>query len=184
MWDVIPHPRTHGPTDQTQGGGNCANALTAAARLGLAPTLVTKIGADGLGDGIISELHRDGIDTTHVLRAKGHPSPFTYIIVDRQGGTRTCIHTPGATLEPYEMDEQRISSVLEGASLVYFDGRLTEAAVPLARAARLRKIPVRCTEMGKGVMLGSVEFTFGRLHRVYEGQNMTGHVVSLSYPSA
>ncbi|GIL55507.1 hypothetical protein Vafri_11071 [Volvox africanus] len=127
---------------ETQGGGNCANALTAAARLGLAPTLVTKIGADGLGDGIISELHRDGIDTTHVLRAKGHPSPFTYIIVDRQGGTRTCIHTPGATLEPYEMDEQRISSVLEGASLVYFDGRLTEAAVPLARAARLRKIPV------------------------------------------
>lgn len=29
---------------QTQGGGNCANALTAAARLGLYPTLVTKVG--------------------------------------------------------------------------------------------------------------------------------------------
>ncbi|GLI60496.1 hypothetical protein VaNZ11_002658, partial [Volvox africanus] len=127
---------------ETQGGGNCANALTAAARLGLAPTLVTKIGADGLGDGIISELHRDGIDTAHVLRAEGHPSPFTYIIVDRRGGTRTCIHTPGAPLEPYEMDEERISSVLEGASLVYFDGRLTEAALLLVRAARLRKIPV------------------------------------------
>lgn len=33
-----------------------------------------------------SELHSDGIDTTHVIRAAGHPSPFTYIIVDRQGG--------------------------------------------------------------------------------------------------
>lgn len=32
-----------------------------------------------------SELRRDGIDTAHVLRAEGHPSPFTYIIVDRTG---------------------------------------------------------------------------------------------------
>ncbi|GLC72810.1 hypothetical protein PLESTF_001295700 [Pleodorina starrii] len=127
---------------ETQGGGNCANALTAAARLGLAPTLVTKIGGDGLGDGILSELGADGIDTTHVLRAEGHPSPFTYIIVDRQGGTRTCIHTPGAPLEPCEMDAARLAAVLEGAALVYFDGRLTEAAVLLAREARARGIPV------------------------------------------
>lgn len=28
---------------QVQGGGNCANALTAAARLGLKPTIVTKV---------------------------------------------------------------------------------------------------------------------------------------------
>jgi hypothetical protein len=38
---------------QVQGGGNAANALTAAARLGLSPVLLTKIGGDGLGDGII-----------------------------------------------------------------------------------------------------------------------------------
>ncbi|KAG2448408.1 hypothetical protein HYH02_006300 [Chlamydomonas schloesseri] len=127
---------------ETQGGGNCANALTAAARLGLYPTLVTKIGGDGLGDGILSELHADGIDTTHVLRAAGHPSPFTYIIVDRQGGTRTCIHTPGAPLEPGEMTAALLEGALAGAALVYFDGRLTEAAVLLAREARRRGIPV------------------------------------------
>lgn len=28
---------------QVQGGGNCANALTAAARLGLRPTIVSKV---------------------------------------------------------------------------------------------------------------------------------------------
>ncbi len=38
-----------------------------------------------MGDGILSELRADGIATTHVLRAEGHPSPFTYIIVDKQG---------------------------------------------------------------------------------------------------
>lgn len=70
---------------QTQGGGNCANALTAAARLGLRSSLVSKIGDDGIGDQIISELHGDGVQTTHLLRAKNKPSPFTYIIVDRAG---------------------------------------------------------------------------------------------------
>lgn len=70
---------------EVQGGGNCANALTAAARLGLSPVIVTKIGGDGLGDGILSELARDGVDASLVLRAEGAPSPFTYIIVDRAG---------------------------------------------------------------------------------------------------
>lgn len=69
-----------------QGGGNCGNALTAAARLGLSPACVTKIGGDGVGDGIIAEFQRDGVDTQFVLRASGAPSPFTYIIVDREGG--------------------------------------------------------------------------------------------------
>lgn len=73
---------------QVQGGGNCANALTAAARLGLSPHILTKIGDDGLGDGIITELENDGIETSHILRAKGSPSPFTYIIVDREGRAR------------------------------------------------------------------------------------------------
>ncbi|WIA17202.1 hypothetical protein OEZ86_014349 [Tetradesmus obliquus] len=84
---VYPKPDQKLRTDalEVQGGGNCANALTAAARLGLKPTIVTKIGGDGLGDGILSELHADGIDTSLVLRATGHPSPFTYIIVDREG---------------------------------------------------------------------------------------------------
>ncbi len=69
-----------------QGGGNCGNALTAAARLGLSPACVTKIGGDGVGDGIIAEFQRDGVDTQFVLRASGAPSPFTYIIVVREGG--------------------------------------------------------------------------------------------------
>jgi hypothetical protein len=32
-----------------------------------------------------SELLADGIDTSLLLREAGHPSPFTYIIVDRAG---------------------------------------------------------------------------------------------------
>lgn len=72
---------------QTHGGGNCANALTAAARLGLAPAIVTKLGGDSIGEGIVEELAADGVDTRLVLRGEG-PSPFTYIIVDVAGGAQ------------------------------------------------------------------------------------------------
>ena len=33
----------------------------------------------------VSELKADGVDTAHIMRAAGAPSPFTYIIVDRAG---------------------------------------------------------------------------------------------------
>jgi hypothetical protein len=44
---AFPQPDQKLRTDtlEVQGGGNCANALTAAARLGLSPTIVTKVGA-------------------------------------------------------------------------------------------------------------------------------------------
>lgn len=38
---------------QLQGGGNCANALTGASRLGLRTALITKIGADSIGDTLV-----------------------------------------------------------------------------------------------------------------------------------
>ena len=72
---------------QTRGGGNCANALTAAARLGLDAYLVSKVGDDSIGDEIEQELISDGVKTQFLLKAEGRPSPFTYIIVDKQGKT-------------------------------------------------------------------------------------------------
>lgn len=83
----MPCPQTSSPSSsaQTQGGGNAGNALTAAARLGLAPLLISKIGDDGIGDNILSEFQRDGVCTDYIVRARGQPSPFTYIIVDRAG---------------------------------------------------------------------------------------------------
>lgn len=80
---------------QLQGGGNAANTLTAAARLGLAPVLVTKIGDDSLGDAILAELDADGVDTRFVARAQGAPSPFTYIIVDQSGASLDVVTVGG-----------------------------------------------------------------------------------------
>ena len=55
------------------------------------------------------------------------------------GGTRTCIHTPGPPLHPDEITDGAVEQALHGAALVFFDGRLTEAALKLAEAANRRR---------------------------------------------
>ncbi len=45
-------------------------------------------------------------------------------------------------MQPEELTPELAAAVLDGAALVYFDGRLTEAAVVLAAAARQRGVPV------------------------------------------
>lgn len=127
---------------ELQGGGNCGNALTAVARLGLKPVIVSKIGSDSVGDAIISEFEEDGVSTNYLLRSKSGKSPFTYIIVDRETNTRTCIHTPGEPFHEDEMTTGLVNEILDDASVVYFDGRLAEAAAILAEGARERGIPV------------------------------------------
>lgn len=67
-----------------------------ASRLGLAAHIATKVGSDGNGRIILEELVQEGVDTSRVIISDDTPSAFTYVIVDREGGTRTCIHTPQA----------------------------------------------------------------------------------------
>lgn len=69
---------------QTRGGGNCANALTAASRLGIDACLVTKVGNDSIGQQIVQELQADGVNTEFLLSSQG-VSHFSYMIVDKQG---------------------------------------------------------------------------------------------------
>ncbi|KAK8451436.1 hypothetical protein SEVIR_6G211000v4 [Setaria viridis] len=103
---------------KVQGGGNTGNALTAAARLGLRPRIISKVAENG-------------------------NSPFTYIIVDEQTKTRTCIHTPGSPpMVPEELTKANLSSALDGADIVYFDVRLPDTALLVAEEASQRKIPI------------------------------------------
>ena len=72
--------------------------MTAASRLGADCYLVTKLGDDGIGDQIASELKGDGVSLQFVLRAKESVSDFTYLIIDKSGAipasAKAChIHT-------------------------------------------------------------------------------------------
>ena len=140
----FPEPDAKLRTDalEVQGGGNCGNACTAMARLGLSPSILTKLSDDGAGKAILDEFAADGVDTSAVVIEPGKSSPFTYIIVDRAGSTRTCIHTPGPEFHPSEFSPDAAAALVDGAALVYFDGRLTEVALNVAAAAREKDIPV------------------------------------------
>ena len=124
------------------GGGNAANGSTSASRLGARCYLVTKLGLDGNGRSIADELERDGVRTKHVVWG-GEKSPFTYILVTRSTGgdaSRACVHTPGDALREEEMTPSRANAILDDVrpNVVYFDGRLTEGAIVMAREARRR----------------------------------------------
>ncbi|XP_042516485.1 ketohexokinase-like isoform X2 [Macadamia integrifolia] len=128
---------------KVQGGGNAGNALTCAARLGLNSRLISKVADDSQGRAILEELEADGVDTSYFVVSKEGNSPFTYVIVDSQRKTRTCIHSPGnPPMVPGDLSQAILSSALDGARLAYFDGRLHETALIVAQEANCRKIPI------------------------------------------
>ncbi|GAB5369877.1 hypothetical protein AAMO2058_001444300 [Amorphochlora amoebiformis] len=121
------------------GGGNAANSMCALGKLANNVKLISKVGTDANGDLIVKEAEESGVDISYVLRSKLTPSPFTYVIVDQKGQTRTCIHTPATEeLTPQEMDVK----MLEDCAWVHLDGRHTEAAIRLAELANEKGIPV------------------------------------------
>lgn len=127
---------------KVQGGGNAGNALTCAARLGLNARLISKVADDSQGRGILEELESDGVDTSFLVVSEGN-SPFTYIIVDSQTNTRTCIHTPGyPPMMPADLSQRSLLSALDRARLAYFDCRLHETALVIAQEAVRKKIPI------------------------------------------
>lgn len=138
-----PDDKIRSTTLKVEGGGNVGNALTGIARLGLKPRIISKVANDALGKNVLAELERDGVDTSYMVVSEEGNSPFTYIIVDSQTKTRTCIHTPGnPAMAPEELSNSNLFSSLDGAKLVYFDVRLHETALVVANEAARRKIPM------------------------------------------
>ncbi|XP_019429600.1 PREDICTED: ribokinase-like [Lupinus angustifolius] len=128
---------------KVQGGGNTGNALTSAARLGLKPRIISKVANDTQGRAVLEELKADGVDTSYFVVSKEGNSPFTYIIVDSQMNTRTCIHTAGyPSMVPEDLRQINLLSALNGARVAYFDGRMHESALAIAEEAFRQKISI------------------------------------------
>lgn len=132
-----PDDKIRSTSMKVQGGGNAGNALTCAARLGLNARLMSKIANDAQGRGVLEELQADGVDVSFFVVSEDGNSPFTYVIVDNQTKTRTCIHTPGSPpMIPTDLKSSTLLSALEGVKLCYFDVRLHETALVVANECR------------------------------------------------
>ncbi len=69
----------------TVGGGIAANAAVAIARQGGRSFLVTRLGDDGLGQMILDDISREGVDVSLSRRFEGKRSPLSCILVDKAG---------------------------------------------------------------------------------------------------
>src|ERR1700694_1425631 len=78
------------------GGGMAANASVAAARLGGIVHYWGRVGADALGERIVSLLEAEGVQTAAVRRIEGARSPCTAVLVDDRGERLMCTYNDPA----------------------------------------------------------------------------------------
>lgn len=70
-------------------GGEAVNGSIASARLGDAAAILCSLGNDMAGDMIISELTKNGVDTSRIVRSDEHPTPVTTMFVAGDGSRRS-----------------------------------------------------------------------------------------------
>lgn len=136
-------------------GGCAVNCSIALARLGVAPELVTRVGADMLGDFVIAELRRAGVSTEGVVRDAEGPTSFSFVAVPRDG-ERSFLHTTGANRSLSERDIA--DSMLSGKRFVFVTGAMLMDSLDGEPTARLLD---RARRAGATTLLDTV-FVEGR----------------------
>lgn len=98
-------------------GGKGANQAVAAAKLGAAVTMVSKVGDDVFADNTIANFHRYGIDTTHVRKMPGVSSGVAPIFVEPSGENSILI-IKGANAHLLPEDIDRAAEDLKACDLI------------------------------------------------------------------
>lgn len=114
------------------GGGPCATGLCAAARLGAKAAFIGNLSKDAMGQFLVDDMKRFGVDTSLINRLEG--AAFTsFIWLNKKTASRTCVFDKG-TLPPLVLsDEQR--SAVATSDILMVDGNDLDAAVDAAKAA-------------------------------------------------
>ena len=75
-------------------GGNAVNCSIALGKMGIPCDVVVKVGEDALGEFVVSECRKYGVNTEGVIRSAGVHTPYTFVCV-MPGGQRSFFHTMG-----------------------------------------------------------------------------------------
>lgn len=138
-----PGSKTRARSFAAVGGGCAANAAVAAARLGASTALASPLGGpsggDPIGDRILADLAREGIDCAGVVRVPGATSPISAILVDATGERLIVNHRDERLSDARVPDPERL---LAGYDALLVDNRFADFVVPLCAAARRRMVPV------------------------------------------
>ncbi len=123
-----------------QGGGPCATALVASAKLGISAAYMGTVGDDYFGRFMLQDLEKWGVDTKCVRIAPGLVSFHSVVFLNRQSGTRTCLWNKG-TVEAPTTSELHLD-VLGHARILHLDGHMLDAAIYAADFCRKAGVKV------------------------------------------
>jgi sugar/nucleoside kinase (ribokinase family) len=120
-------------------GGSALNGAVTARALGSDVRLFTLLGGGSFADAVRGELARYAVSFEDFADPAAEVLPVSSIIVVPESGTRTIIDQQPSQAVVRPVPD---AGCLVGVSVLYCDGFLPEIAVPLARAARERGVPV------------------------------------------
>ncbi|WP_135228301.1 carbohydrate kinase [Deinococcus fonticola] len=125
---ALPATSNPGTTRQAVGGVG-RNVTENLARLGVAVNLISAVGRDALGDFLLSETEKTGVDVRGVLRSVTHPTGTYTAILDATGELLVAVAAMQVMdeLTPAALQERR--AALSGAQWVITDGNLTPATL-------------------------------------------------------
>lgn len=122
-------------------GGCAANTGTALAKLGVATTIMGKVGTDPFGDFVVNALGARGLSTGSIIRDPDAQTSATAIMVQNDG-ERSFVHCVGANakLRESELDfgtieASRILHIAGTFLMPGFDGEATASVLRRAREA-------------------------------------------------
>jgi ribokinase len=114
------------PRFEMNQGGKGANQAVAAAKQGAEVVMVSKVGDDALGDGVLQNFERTGVDARHVERVARQSTGTATILVDGKSGDNCILIVKGANGDLTPADVERAGDDLKACDLI-----LTQLEVPL-----------------------------------------------------
>ena len=113
------------PRFEMSHGGKGANQAVAAAKLGAAVVMVSKVGDDMLGEGVLRNFEETKVSTRHVERVPGQSTGTATILVNASGDNCILI-VKGANGDLAPADVERAGEELKACDLI-----LTQLEVPV-----------------------------------------------------
>lgn len=119
-----------------QGGGPVATALVALARLGARVSYLGKLGDDSLSQFALQEFAKEGVGTSHIVKAEKAGPYFAFIIVDEKTGQRTIWWTDEqvSQIRPDEVTSKK--EIITSAKFLLVDEYQLEAGIAAAHLAK------------------------------------------------
>jgi ribokinase len=110
-------------------GGKGANQAVAAARAGGRVAMIGRVGDDAMGDRLLENLRREGIDVASLSRLESSPSGFAVVAVEASGENQILV-VPGANGKITRQDVQAAGETIRRADVL-----LVQLEIPLDTVA-------------------------------------------------